>query len=109
MVKGVRIVICSIPSGGNFIFADFETPRCQFCTKMPEMSDLCYLGKTRMYCLLFMSPILTDIKWLHENFDINKIRLGNISKFSRNNRIKCQIRVKLDKSEPLIELTVDRK
>ena len=35
----------SIPSGGNFIFADFETPRCQFCTKMP---DLCYLGKTRI-------------------------------------------------------------
>ena len=39
----------SILSGGNFIFADFETPRCQFCTKMPEMSDLCYLGKTRVY------------------------------------------------------------
>ena len=38
----------SIPSGGNFIFADFETPRCQFCTKLPEMSDLCYLGKTRL-------------------------------------------------------------
>ena len=33
------------PSGGNFIFADFETDRCQFCTKMPEMLDLCYLEK----------------------------------------------------------------
>ena len=33
-------------SGGNFIFADFGTPQCQFCTKMPEMSDLCYLGNT---------------------------------------------------------------
>ena len=46
----------SIPSGGNFIFADFETPRCQFCTKLPEMSDLCNLEKTRMttsLCLLF--------------------------------------------------------
>ena len=41
-------VVSSIPSGGNFIFADFETPRCQFCTKMPEMSDLCYLGKARL-------------------------------------------------------------
>ena len=41
-------VMSSIPSGGNFIFADFETPRCQFCTKMPEMSDMCYLGKTRL-------------------------------------------------------------
>ena len=38
----------SIPSGGNFIFGDFETSWCQFCTKMPEMSDLCYLGKTRL-------------------------------------------------------------
>ena len=38
----------SIPSGGNFIFADFETNRCQFCTKMSEMSALCYLGKTRL-------------------------------------------------------------
>ena len=36
-------VVSLIPSGGNFIFADFETP--QFCTKIPEMSDLCYLGK----------------------------------------------------------------
>ena len=26
----------------------FETPRCQFCTKMPEMSDLCYLENTRL-------------------------------------------------------------
>ena len=41
-------VVRSIPSGDNFIFTDFETPRCQFCTKMPEMSDLCYLGKTRL-------------------------------------------------------------
>ena len=42
-------VVISIPSEGNFIFADFETPGCQFCTKMPEMLDLCYLGKTRLY------------------------------------------------------------
>ena len=41
-------VVSLIPSGANFIFADFETPRCQFCTKMPEMSDLCYLEKTQM-------------------------------------------------------------
>ena len=41
-------VMSSIPSGGNFIFTDFETPQCQFCTKLPEMSDLCYLGKTRL-------------------------------------------------------------
>ena len=41
-------VVSSIPSEGNFIFADFETLRCQFCTKMPEMSNLCYLGKTQV-------------------------------------------------------------
>ena len=46
-------VVNSIPTRGNFIFADFETPWCQFCTKMPEMSDLCNLGKTRMACMLF--------------------------------------------------------
>ena len=52
MGKAARILIhSSIPSGGNFIFADFETPQCQFCTKMPEMSDLCYLGKTRINTL----------------------------------------------------------
>ena len=44
-------VVSSILSGGNFIFADFETEQCQFCTKLPEMSDLCYLGKTRMTML----------------------------------------------------------
>ena len=47
LIGGVGVV-SSIPSGGNFIFADFKTPWCQFCTKMPEMSDLCYLGKTRI-------------------------------------------------------------
>ena len=31
-----------------FIFANFETPRRQFCTKLPEKSDLFYLGKTRL-------------------------------------------------------------
>ena len=38
-----------IPTGGTSFFAEtFESPQCQVCTKMPEMSDLCYLGKTRM-------------------------------------------------------------
>ena len=41
-------VVSSFLSGDNYIFADFETPRCKFCTKMPEMSDLCYLGKTQL-------------------------------------------------------------
>ena len=41
-------VVSSIPSGSNFIFADFETSRYQFYTKMSEMSDLCYLGKPRL-------------------------------------------------------------
>ena len=41
-------VVSSIPSGDNLIFADFETPRCQFCTEMPEMSHLYYLRKTRL-------------------------------------------------------------
>ena len=47
LIGGVGVV-SSIHSGGNFIFADFETPWCQFCTKMP---DLCYLGKARMMWL----------------------------------------------------------
>ena len=54
-------VVSSIPSGGNFIFADFETPRCQFCTKLPEMSDLCYLGKTRLMPSLFVSKQLQGV------------------------------------------------
>ena len=41
-------VVSSIPSGGNFTFADLEPLWCQFYTKMPEMSDLCYLGKIRL-------------------------------------------------------------
>ena len=45
-------VVSSIPSEGNFIFADFETPRCQFCVKLPEMSNLSYLGKTRLIDIL---------------------------------------------------------
>ena len=36
LIAGVGVV-SSTPSGGNFIFADFETSWCQFCTKMPEM------------------------------------------------------------------------
>ena len=39
-------VVSSIPSGGKFVFADFESLWCQVCTKMTEISDLCYLGKT---------------------------------------------------------------
>ena len=45
-------VVSSVSSGGNFIFADFGTSRCQCCTKLPEMSDLCYLGKTRIFQLV---------------------------------------------------------
>ena len=50
-------VVSSISSGGNFILADFETPRCQFCTKMPEMLDLCYLGKTRLFSFTKTVPL----------------------------------------------------
>ena len=39
-------VVSLIPKEGKFIFTDFETLQCEFCTKIPEMSDLCYLGKT---------------------------------------------------------------
>ena len=46
-------VVSSIPSGDNFTFAGFETPQCQFYTKLPEMSDLCYLGKTRLRDQMF--------------------------------------------------------
>ena len=47
-------VVSSIPSEGNFIFADFETPDVNFCTKMPEMSGFCYLGKTLVTNALFV-------------------------------------------------------
>ena len=47
LIGGVGVV-SSILSGSNFIFADFETVWCQFCTKIPEMPDLCYLWKTLM-------------------------------------------------------------
>ena len=52
-------VVSSIASGGNFIFADFKTHQCQFCTKLPEMSDLCYLGKIRLFSL-HCATIYTD-------------------------------------------------
>ena len=41
-------VVSSIPSGSNFIFADFETPSMSILYKMAEMLDLCYLGKTQL-------------------------------------------------------------
>ena len=65
MGKAFRIVIHSvvslIPSGGNIIFADFENRQSQFCKKMPEMSDLCYLGKTRLIWG-FWKPVSHDTK-----------------------------------------------
>ena len=39
-------VVSSNPTGGNFIFATYLG--VNFCTKMTEMSDLCYLRKPRM-------------------------------------------------------------
>ena len=36
-----------IPLEATLFFADFETTWSQFCTKMTEMSDLRYLGKTQ--------------------------------------------------------------
>ena len=36
------------PLEATLFFASFEIPWCQFCTKMSEMSYLCYLGKTRI-------------------------------------------------------------
>ena len=48
-------VVSPIPSGDNFTFADFGTPRCQFCTKM---SDLCYLGKTGITLQVYGSVCL---------------------------------------------------
>ena len=46
-------VVRSIPTGGIFIFAETLKSCCQFCTEMPPMSDLCYLGKTR---LIYLDP-----------------------------------------------------
>ena len=43
-------VVSSIPTGNNSVFAEtLKVPWCQFCTKMPQMSDLCYSGKTRIF------------------------------------------------------------
>ena len=68
MGKTVRVlmvgVVSLIPSGGNVIFADFETRRCQFCTKLPEMSDLCYLGKSRVLRLIFLLPVFSFRKFV---------------------------------------------
>ena len=36
------------PLEATLFFADFETDSYQSYTKMPEMLDLCYLGKTRI-------------------------------------------------------------
>ena len=41
-------IVSLIPTGAKLYFAETLKPCCQFCTNMPEMSDLCYLGKTRM-------------------------------------------------------------
>ena len=39
-------IMSSIPTRGNLIYCWLRTPWCQFCTKLSEMSDLCYLGRT---------------------------------------------------------------
>ena len=45
---GICLVIHRFPLEATLFFADFKPPWCQLCTKMPEMSDFCYFGKTRM-------------------------------------------------------------
>ena len=40
-------VVSSIPTRGNFNFDETLKPYFEFCTKMPEMLEMCYLGKTR--------------------------------------------------------------
>ena len=51
-------VVSSIPTGATLFVADFETDLCQFCTKMPEISDWYYLGKTQMSRALKWVPYL---------------------------------------------------
>ena len=46
-----------LPPEGSSFTADFETDWCKFCLKMPEMSDLGYIGKT---WLLSMESISND-------------------------------------------------
>ena len=73
--KGVRILIhrwlvlwVQFPVEAT-IFADFEAPRCQFCTKTAKMSDLGYLGKTRVGMrqiiptIVFLSLHPVSIRW----------------------------------------------
>ena len=67
-------VVSLIPSGGNFIFADFETLWCQFCTKMPDMSDLCYLGKTSSETQYVTPVYIVDIVCLQSLLRSNIIQ-----------------------------------
>ena len=42
-------VVSLIPTEGIFFLANYETLDVNFVKKkMPEMSDMCYLGKTRL-------------------------------------------------------------
>ena len=52
-------VVSLNPTGDNF-FAETLKPCCQFCTKMPEMSDLCYLGNTQI-CGTAVAVLLIEI------------------------------------------------
>ena len=61
-------VVSSIPSRDNFIFADIETPRCQFCTKMPDMAELCYLGKTRF--IMSISGVCSAVQKLKSEVSV---------------------------------------
>ena len=49
-------VVSSSPTGGNFIFLRYFD--ANFCTKMSEMSDLCYLRKLRLSVVLRYSSVL---------------------------------------------------
>ena len=56
-------VVSLIPTVDNF-FAETLKPCCPFCTKMPEMSDLCYLRNTRI-CGTAVAVLLIEILLWH--------------------------------------------
>ena len=78
----------SIPSGCSFIFCWFWNPKIQFCTKVPGMSDLCYLGNTRVFHTegdgipdLFWNGVLEPCSpWHSDNNRIVILLPTNVSK-----------------------------
>ena len=69
IIQGWLVLWVRFPLEVTLVFADFETLWCQFCTKMPEMSDLwVFFGKTQLLVSLRLwIPHLLPA-WIVETF-----------------------------------------